>query len=56
MPRVKQDISNSLNQLQFLLFFDIILSLTVSDNCACNTTRHVGEIKCVHQAKIEKSP
>ena len=52
MLRVKQDISNSLNQLQFLSIFYNYLPLTVSSNCACNATLHVGEKKCVYQAKI----
>ena len=52
--RVKYDISNSLNQLQFSFSsdFDFDLPLTVSNNCACNATQHVVEKGCVYQATI----
>ena len=49
--RVKHDISNDLHQLQFISIVD--LTLTVSNNCACNATRHEGVWRSSFRIKEE---
>ena len=53
--RVTHDISNSLNQWQGFFRF-LVLTLTVSNNCACNAARHVGEKSVCIKLKLYKSP
>ena len=43
--RVKHDISNTQEFESVAVYFDCwYLTLTVSNNCACNATRHEGEL------------
>ena len=46
MLRVKRDVSNNLHResASVTVYFDgLYMTLTVSNNCACNATQHKGK-------------